>query len=94
MSDDHSHDYLDHASEARFRYCEDCLVLMDALRDMEQQCREVEDESLHASSSLYRRENQTLDNQDELYLAKLGKLQRRRDAALEVLLKPQSIEHR
>lgn len=94
MSDDHSHDYLEDASETRFRYCEDCLVLMDALRDMEQQCREAEDEGLHKSSSSYRRENRTLDNQEEFYLAKLGKLQRRRDAALEVLLKHQSIEHK
>jgi len=36
-------DYFDDREEtyeARLRYCEDCRVLTDALRDMELQCRE------------------------------------------------------
>jgi hypothetical protein len=80
--------------EARPRYCEDCRVLTEALRDMEQQCRETEDGryrglSLPSSSSV-----DVLTREEDAYLARLSKLQRRRDCALEVLLKHQSLEHR
>ena len=74
-------------------YCEGCLVLTEALRDMEQQCREAEDESIHGSPISTTCGLEILTRNEEAYLAKLYKLQRRRDFALEVLLKHQSLEH-
>lgn len=78
-------------SPADYR-CESCSVLVDALREAERQCREAEDEravilttsngSLHAG---FEHENE--------FLARIRKLERRRDCALEVLLKHQRFEH-
>ena len=75
------------------RYCEDCTILIEALRDMEQQCREAEDESLRTDSFLSFRETEILVRDEQAYLARLEKLQRRRNCALELLLKHQALEH-
>ena len=74
-------------------YCEDCRVLTEALRDLEQQYREVEDERLHSVSVLSRGGTDRIIRDECAYLLKLGKLQRRRNFALEVLLKHQRLEH-
>jgi hypothetical protein len=42
MANDYNDDQ-EETDEARPRYCEACRVLTEALRDMEQQCREAED---------------------------------------------------
>jgi hypothetical protein len=94
MEDDYEDDYLAEACGTRRTYCEDCRVLTEALRDMEQQCREVEDGrylglSLSSTDSIDR-----LTREEDVYLERLSKLQRRRDCALEVLLKHQGLEHR
>ena len=94
MVDAYDEDYPeDYENETPRRYCEDCRVLTEALQDMEQQCREAENEGLkenllYSSSSI-----DALTNREDEYLAKLNKLQRRRDCALEVLLKHQGLEH-
>ena len=88
MSDDYRHDQ----QEMEF-YCEDCRILIDALRDMEDQCREAEDQRLStASIPSISAMHQTVED-EMLYLGRLEKLQRRRDCALEVLLKHQRLEH-
>jgi len=93
MERDHSDDELIEEYEARPRYCEDCRVLTEALRDMEQQCREAEDGSYREFPSS-RGGIDALTRAEDAYLARLNKLQRRRDCALEVLLKHQILEHR
>jgi hypothetical protein len=60
--------------------CRQCEYLMEALREFEAQCREAED-------------NCDLQTGEEAYLARLRKLEHRRDCALEVLLRHQAIEH-
>lgn len=74
-------------------YCEDCRILTDALRDMEEQRREIEDERISTSSLLNRGGTELFIRDEEDYLGKLWKLQRRRDSVLEVLLKHQRLEH-
>ncbi len=91
MKGDYSDDDPREAYEARPRYCEDCRVLTEALRDMEQQCREAEDEAYRDFTNS--RDVDEMTREEDAYLAKLSKLQRRRDCALEVLLKHQGLEH-
>lgn len=93
MKDDYADDYLRETYETRLRYCEDCRVLTDALRDMEQQCCEAEDERYRDSPFCSGSDIDALTREEDAYLAKLSKLQRRRDCALEVLLKHQGLEH-
>lgn len=92
MEGDYADDDL-REDDARTHYCEDCRVLTDALRDMEQQCREAEDASYRGLPSS-RPDINALTREEYAYLAKLNKLQRRRDCALKVLLKHQSLEHK
>jgi hypothetical protein len=85
-----------HGANNRFKpdsiqYCEDCRVLTEALRDMEQQCREAEDERFREIR--LRGDADAVGREEERYIAKLSKLERRRDSALEVLLKHQRLEH-
>jgi hypothetical protein len=75
----------DHTDDTRSRYCEDCRVLTEALRDMEQQCRELEDERFRVSAFRTDLGPDALYREEDEYLANLSKLQRRRDCALEVL---------
>jgi hypothetical protein len=69
--------------------CGDCQVLMEALRDAEQQCREAEDAKSIFSIKI---SEHLLDDERE-YFAKIAKLEQRRNCALEVLLKHQRQEH-
>ena len=91
MLNDWSNDYPEDY-ETRRRYCEDCRILTEALQEMEQQCREAEDEGLPVNSPCSSGHVEALTSPEEAYLAKLRKLQRRRDCALEVLLKHQGLE--
>jgi len=94
VKDDYADDDLDETCESRWRYCEDCRILTDALRDMEQQCREAEDKRFRESDFLRRATSSRSLDDEQAYLTNLAKLQRRRDSALEVLLKHQSLEHK
>lgn len=93
MEDDYSDSDSDDPRETASRYCEDCRVLTDALRDMEQQRREAEDQH-YRNSPLSLGGIGPLSCEEDAHQAKLNKLLRRRDCALEVLLKHQSLEHR
>jgi hypothetical protein len=73
--------------------CGDCDVLMEALRDAERQCREAENESARRSLSFTRSLNDLAYDEDKEYISRLKRLERRRDCALEVLLKHQQLEH-
>lgn len=75
------------------KYCGDCETLTEALRDLEQQCREVEDGRMSIVPNLWRRDSDASFNEEEEYLARLKKIEHRRDCALEVLLKHQRMEH-
>jgi len=76
------------------RHCTDCDILTKALRDAEQQCREAEDRrNLEVAASTSRKLSQ-LRCAEDAYLARMKKLEHRRNCALEVLLKHQSLEHR
>jgi hypothetical protein len=92
MENDYSDGDLSEGYEEWPRYCGDCRVLTEALRDMEQQCREAEDDH-YRDFPISRCDIDALDRVENAYLAKLSKLQRRRDCALEVLLKHQGLEH-
>ena len=87
-------DCLDEEYRAPSRHCTDCDVLTEALRDMEQQCREAEDERFRDISLSSKKSSERLIVEEDAYQARLNKLQHRRDCALEVLLKHQSLEHR
>jgi hypothetical protein len=58
------------------------------------QCREIEDERFLGASFFSGTNTSRLIFEEDAYLARLSKLRRRRDCALEVLLKHQSLEHR
>ena len=72
-------------------FCGDCELLTEALRDYEMQCREAEDDHMHALCGFA---GADVDAVDDFYLAKIKKLEHRRDCALDVLLKHQRLEHR
>ena len=93
MRYDYEEEDSDQPSENDGAYCEDCRVLTDALQDMEQQCREAEDEGVKAHNFSRCADQEAAIRGEEIYLAKILKLQRRRDSALEVLLKHQRLEH-
>ncbi len=76
------------------RRCEDCDVLLEALRDAEQQCREFEDAGARvAERSWAAGFSDELLQEENDRLARLRKLERRRDCALDVLLKHQRLDH-
>jgi hypothetical protein len=87
-------DYAEEMDEVHPCYCGDCRVLTEALQDIEQQCREAEDERFQDFSASLTLNVDELTRQEDAYLAKLSKLQHRRNCALEVLLKHQSLEHK
>lgn len=73
--------------------CIDCDVLTEALRDAEEQRREAEDRrNLEVAVGASKNRNQLLC-EENAYLARMKKLEHRRNCALEVLLKHQSLEH-
>ena len=76
------------------RQCPECDILLEALRDAEAQCREIEDQrTSEAKLPSHKSYEQRLCD-EEKYQAKIKMIERRRDCALEVLLKHQSLEHR
>jgi hypothetical protein len=93
MADDNADEYRKDTTETRFRYCEDCRILTEALRDMEEQRREAEDERLRGGSLSPSDDIDALDRANEAYMEKLRKLEHRRDCALEVLFKHQALDH-
>jgi hypothetical protein len=74
-------------------HCTDCDILIDALRDFEQQCREAEDRRHQDLALLVSKNQNELLREERTYLERLKKLEHRRNCALEVLLKHQSLEH-
>ena len=90
MTDD---SYEERTDGPTLRHCTDCDILIDALRDMEQQCREAEDERFRDLSVFSTKSFDRLNFEEDEYQEKLNRLQHRRDCALEVLLKHQSLEH-
>jgi hypothetical protein len=75
-------------------HCTDCDVLTEALRDLEQQCREAEDGRILEVLWLASKNPNQLLSEENAYLVRIKKLEHRRNCALEVLLKHQSLEHR
>ena len=73
--------------------CEDCQILTEALQEIEQQRREAERQGPRAEFSSLARQANDYTRDEITYLAKLEKLRRRRDCALEVLFQHQKIEH-
>ena len=72
--------------------CDSCTVLVEALREAQQQCRLAEDERsvvLTASGGGLHAGHEQGDD----FRARLRKLERLRDCAMEVLLKHQRFEH-
>ena len=74
-------------------HCEDCDVLTEALRDIEQQCREVENEGVRLSLESCRGMLEEVLRKENTRMARIRKLRRRRDAALDVLFMHQRLEH-
>jgi hypothetical protein len=72
-------------------YCGDCELLTEALRDLEMQCREAENEQIRALSNFC---YEDASHMEENYSLKIKKLEHRRNCALEVLIKHQQLEHR
>lgn len=82
----------DSEESAHFK-CGECEILMEALRDAEQQCREAEDDrAFIAMGESVPKFAEPWDDEC-LYFNRLRKLERRRDCAFEVLLKHQRLEH-
>lgn len=80
-------------SEFNIRHCIDCDVLTEALRDLELQCREVEDNrNIQAASSAQSSFDELLLREVQ-FVNKLKKLEYRRNCALEMLIKHQRLEH-
>jgi hypothetical protein len=73
--------------------CEGCNVLMEALREAERQCRELEDAGASRGLSFMKDGSDAAYVEEQDYLLKLQVLERRRNCALEVLLKHQKFEH-
>jgi hypothetical protein len=74
------------------RYCEDCKWLTEAVRDFEQQRREV----MHQHSrgiGPFSKFSGDLAGSEELFFSKMSTLDHRRNAALDVLAKHQQLEH-
>jgi len=67
-------------NRSRSLLCDQCEYLIDALREFEAQCREVEDKGCREIT-------------EATYFAKLRKFEHLRDCALDVLLKHQKLEH-
>ena len=76
------------------RGCADCEILTEALRDIERERREAEDEENERlfSGSITAQQELLRDEKD--YLTRMKKLEHRRDCALEVLFKHQQLEHK
>ncbi|PYX94630.1 MAG: hypothetical protein DMG71_11935 [Acidobacteria bacterium] len=84
---------MNHKYEAEIRHCFDCDTLTEALRDLEQQCREAEDKRRCEAVLSLINDYDEMIRDEERYLARIRKLEHRRNCALELLLKHQRLEH-
>ena len=89
--DSYGDDSSDNSDEVG--YCEECKWLMDAVRDYEQQCREAENQRANDTNLFDQVVTERIVGNETLFLAKIRRLERRRDAALDVLAKHQQLEH-
>jgi len=87
---DESEDPIDNPDG--IRYCEDCKWLTDAVRDLEQQRREVIDQCSREIGFLSKVSGE-VTRVEEIFLTKMRTLDHRRNAALDVLAKHQQLEH-
>lgn len=72
--------------------CANCETLTEALREAEQQCREAEDEWI-GIAALYKGTIEECLSKEREHSMRVLKLERRRNCALEVLLKHQRLDH-
>ena len=86
-------DYVDEYESYNERHCSECEMLTEALRDLEQQCREAEDQRLREGVLDSSKSYSNVLREEEMYVARIQKLELRRNYALEVLLKHQQLEH-
>ena len=75
-------------------HCADCSWLMDALREVEKQYREADDELNRKVTLAPSPGSQESSDLARVLEEKILKLKCRRDCALDVLLKHQALEHR
>ena len=80
-------------TRAYLRRCYDCDILVRALRDLEQQCRDVENEQLVNGLIPLSTGSEGWFEKDQQYLAQLREVEHRRNCALEALLRHQRLEH-
>jgi len=88
--EDESEDPIDNPGGTR--YCEDCKWLTDAVRDLEQQRRELIDQFSREIGPLSKTSGD-IARVEETFRAKMRTLDHRRNAALDVLAKHQQLEH-
>ena len=82
------------ANDERASYtCSDCEYLLEALLDMEQQCREAEDQRFRELEASVEENCEIRIQEEDQFEVRMKKLERRRDFALEVLTKHQMLEH-
>jgi hypothetical protein len=83
----------DHLETCDFEtpHCVDCDFLIEALRDLEAQCREAEDQFAVCSTGMTGEQWQRVQSERS---ARLSKLEYRRNCALDILFKHQELEHR
>jgi len=89
---------LDYDTLAEIGYgcgqCQSCLVLIEALREHEQQCREFEDRRNEEIGHCVGKTSEQLALEEEIYAQTMRKLKLRRDCAFDVLVAHQRLEHR
>jgi hypothetical protein len=73
--------------------CSECNCFLEALRDMEQQCREAENARFRELEARSEMTCEQLIHEGHLYQIRMQTLERRRDYALELLAKHQRLEH-
>jgi len=73
--------------------CASCETLTEALREAEQQCREIEDEWASIAATLAKGAIEQLLLSEREHSTRIATLERRRNCALEVLLKHQRLDH-
>jgi hypothetical protein len=73
--------------------CQYCAVFFEAFREAEHQRRDLEDEHLRHLALTANRDPRELRLEEEVYQRKVEKLERWRNAAFDVLVKHQQLEH-
>jgi flagellar motility protein MotE (MotC chaperone) len=85
----------DTASDCARHYdCRDCEWLMDALRDLEQQRREITDTHQKEIRDCESNSPGSLADREQRFSSRMKTLERRRNSTLDVLAKHQVLEHR